>query len=90
MQQPDKNLQFMIAVGEVFKDIREEKTHHSINKFALEYDLDRGNLSRIEKGLLGCRLITAWKISEAAGISFVEFAQRLEKKLGKDFVLFDE
>ena len=80
----------MLAVGEVFKEIRDEKTHHSINKFALEYDLDRGNLSRIERGLLSCRLITAWKIAEAAGISFTEFAQRINDKLGKDFTLLDE
>ena len=90
MQQQEQILIFMKALGELIKEIREEKTHRSINKFAREYEFDRGNLSKIERGLLGCRLITAWKISEAAGISFSEFAQRLENKLGKDFSLIDE
>nr|QGT49701.1 hypothetical protein Melaina855_0880 [uncultured Candidatus Melainabacteria bacterium] len=90
MQQDDKTLQFMKAVGAVFKDVREEETHNSINKFAREYDIDRGNLSKIERGIINCRLITAWKLSEAAGIKFSEFAKRLEEKLGKDFILMDE
>ena len=90
MQQSKKTIQFMRAVGDVFKEIRQEKTHHSISKLSLEYEIDRGNLSKIERGIINCRLITAWKVAEAAGITFTEFAQRLEDKLGKDFILFDE
>lgn len=90
MQHEERKRKFMKAVGVVFKEIREEKTHKSINEFAREYDVDRGNLSKIERGVINCRLITAWKLAEGANISFVEFAQRLQKKLGNDFMLMDE
>lgn len=89
-QQKDKTLQFMKAAGCVFRKIRYENTDSSINKFAREYDIDRGNLSRIERGLIGCSLMTAWRIAEAGGIKFSEFAKQLENELGNDFKLIDE
>jgi len=85
----NKVSQFKYAVGQVLKEIRTQ-TGRSLNKFALEYDLDRGNLSKIERGITNCRLITAWKIAEAAGISFVDFARLLEAKLSENFKLTDE
>ncbi len=85
-----KTLQFMNAVGNTLKEIREKQTNSSINKFAREYDIDRGNLSKIERGIINCRLITAWKLTEAAGIKFSDFARKLEEELGKDFKLMDE
>ncbi len=90
MQQDDKILYFHKAVGAIFKEIRENKSNISISRFAREYDVDRGNLSKIERGMLGCRILTAWKISEAAGIKFSDFAKRLEDKLGAGFKFFDE
>lgn len=89
-QQNNKTSQFLNTVGDIFKRIRTEKTHNSINQFAREYDIDRGNLSKIERGLNSCRLITAWKLCEAAGIKFSEFAKILENELGNDFSLTDE
>lgn len=90
MQQENKIVQFYKAVGSVFKEIRENKSGISISRFAREYDIDRGNLSKIERGKLSCRILTAWKISEAAGIKFSDFAKLLEEKLGEDFKIFDE
>ncbi len=91
MQQVNKKtLQFWNAVGDVIRQLREENTQSSISKLAREYDMDRGNLSKLERGLIGCYLLTAWKISEACGIKFSEFAKRLEEKLGDDFILMDE
>lgn len=81
---------FKKAVGEVLRDVRMKKKNISINKFAGEYDFDKGNISKIEKGAYSIYLLTAWKISEALGISFVEFATKLEDKLGKDFKFLDE
>ena len=81
---------FKKAVGEVLQDVRKTYKNISINKFAGEYDFDKGNICKIEKGQYSIYLLTAWKISEALGISFVEFATRLEKKLGKDFKFIDE
>ena len=90
MQHEDKILQFQKAVGSVFKEIRENNSGISISRFAREYDIDRGNLSKMERGKLSCRILTAWKISEAAGIKFSDFAKLLEDKLGDGFKIFDE
>ncbi len=90
MQQEDKIKKFYEAVGTVFKEIRESKLDISISRFAREYDIDRGNLSKIERGKLSCRILTAWKIAEASGVKFSDFAKKLEEKLGNDFKIFDE
>jgi hypothetical protein len=90
MQQEDKILQFYSALGAVFKEMRESKANISISRFAREYDIDRGNLSKIERGMLSCRVLTAWKIAEASGLKFSEFAKRLEDKLGSNFKIFDD
>ncbi len=90
MQQEDKKvLHFNKILGEVIKENRINKAKISLNKLAHEYDLDRGNLSKIENGILNCRLVTAWKISEALGIKFSDFAKILEDTLGSDFTLID-
>lgn len=90
MQQSKNNIAyFNKIVGEMLKDLRISKMDESINNFAREHDLDRGNLSKVERGLLSCRFATMWKITEAMGIKFSDFAQKLEEKLGDDFTLID-
>jgi len=56
----------------------------------MEYDIDRGNLSLIERGLVGCNVMTAWRISEGSGVKFSTFARMLEQELGDEFKLMDE
>ncbi len=91
MQDDNYNeLKFNKIAGDLFKELREEKSSDSMSQFAREYDFDRGNFSKIERGIVNCRLITAWKFSEAVGIKFSDFAKRLEDKLGKDFKIIDE
>ena len=85
-----KTEKFKKAVGQVIKDVRQTKTDLSINQLALEFDFDKSNLSKIERGIYGIQLITAWKISEAMGLKFSEFAKLIENKLGKNFKLIDE
>lgn len=85
-----KLLYFKKNVGEVLREIRNEKQGISLNEFARQYEIDRSNLSKIERGINGCNLATAWRIAEATGIKFSEFAKRLEDKLGDDFKLMDE
>ena len=90
MQQDNiERTKFNKAVGAVVKKIR-KNTDKSINKFALESDIDRGNLSRLERGSINCRMFTAWKISEASGIKFSEFAKLLENELGENFKIYDD
>ena len=90
MQQGKKVNHFKKKAGESLKEIRLNNYQGSINKIAHEYDIDKGNLSKIERGLIGCTLLTAWKICEASGIKFSEFAKILETNLGKNFRLTDE
>ncbi len=90
MQQQNKNIKiFRKAVGEVLLELI-KSTDKSISLFAREFDFDRGNLSKITRGLLSCRLDSIWKLAEASGISFTEFAKRLQDKLGDDFSLIDD
>ena len=87
--QQDKTKTFNETVGKLIKEIR-HNNFDSLNKFAREYDFDRGNFSKLENGIVCCRLITAWKFAEATGIRFSDFAKMLEQKLGDDFKLIDE
>lgn len=85
-----KNLKFKLAVGEIVRQEREKNTGKSLNTFANEYEFDRGNLSKIERGIYGIQLLTDWKLCEALEIKFSDFAKTLEEKLGEDFKFFDE
>ena len=89
-QENDKIILFKQIFGKVIKELRKHNTTCSRTQFAREFDIDRGNLSKIENGKLSCSIITVWKISEALGIKFSEFATLLEKELGEDFKLMDE
>ena len=89
MQQKDKkNLYSAKILGEIIKEHRQKKC--SINQLAHEYDLDVGNTSRIENGLIYAKLVTLWKISEALKTDPSEIIITLENKLGKDFHFFDD
>lgn len=87
-QKDDKNLYFAKILGTIIKEYRSDKC--SINQLAHEYDLDVGNTSRIENGLIDAKLVTLWKISEALGIKPSTIVINLENKLGNNFHFFDE
>ena len=88
--QKNSQAKFKKTAGEVFSQIRKNKSGLSLNTFSRQYDFDRGNLSKVEKGLINCRLITAYKFAQACNLSFSDFAKILEENLGKDFTLIDE
>ena len=77
-------------MGEVFREMRCSGDGTSLTKLAYEYEIDKGSLSKLERGLYDCRVSTAWRLSEANGIKFSEFARRLEEKLGDNFKFMDE
>ena len=70
----DKRTKFNKTLGQIIRNMRKENKHISISKLAREYDLDRGNLSKLERGINGCNMITARKICEASEIKFSDFA----------------
>ena len=91
MQHNDKKLlHFKKSLGRVLNKLRTSGTKISRSQFAREYDIDRGNLSKIENGKLSCSIITVWKIAEALGIKFSVFAKLLEEELGEDFTLIEQ
>lgn len=86
----EKNLKFKQALGRVAKKIREQYANISMTKLAYGFDINKSTLSRLEKGELDSHISTLWKISEAAGLKFCEFAEMLEDELGEDFKFMDE
>lgn len=91
MQDKEKKiLLFKKAVGEVIRELRQEFPKVSMSRLAMEYDIDKGSLSRLERGLMECYVSTLWKIAEATGVKFSEIAQRIEEKLGSEFKFMDE
>lgn len=90
MQQDEKNTEiFNRIVGELVKEIRLKNGFVSMNKFAREFDFDRGNFSKLENGHVGCRLATIMKFAEANNMKLSEFVKLLESRLPKDFTLID-
>ena len=90
MQQFNKqNDKFNMIVGEIITELRKNNDNISINNFCRQFDFDRGNFSKIERGKLSCRLITIYKVCEAFNIKFSVFAKILEEKLGENFNLID-
>lgn len=91
MQRKDeKTLHLTTTLGKVVTRLRKEKTGLSINKLAYSYDIDRGNLNKIENAVINCKVITLWKIAEALGMKPSELIKILENELGEDFHLIDE
>lgn len=91
MQQKDtKTQQLAKIIGEVVNELRIKTEKGSINKFAHEYDLDVGNTSRIENGLIDAKVVTLWKIAEALEIPLSEFIKQVETRLGANFHFHEE
>lgn len=85
-----KTLQFSKTVGILIRKLRLDKTGLAGKAFAYQYDLNDGNLNRIENGLIEPKFVTVWQIAEALDMKFSEFAKLLEEELGADFKLIDE
>ncbi len=67
--------------GLLIKKLRGKLTDKSLNIFALENDIDRGNLSRLENGTNDPKLSTLWKVEEGLNITLSEFIMTLENEL---------
>ena len=86
-----KTLQLNKEFGNVISELRVSKNKDKSRlKFCYEYDLDAGNLSRIENGIIDPKLSMLWRLSEAIDVPLSEIFKTLEKKLGKNFSLLDK
>ena len=86
----EKTLQLIKEFGNIIKEERLQSTEKSQTMLAFEYELDSGNLCRIENGKIEPKLSMMWRISEALGIPLSVLIKRLEKKLGKDFFIIEK
>ena len=85
MQYKDANTEKLIKVfGEIIKTRREIK-NKSQTLLAYEYELDSGNLCRIENGRIEPKLTMIWRIAEALDIKLSELIKEVEIKLGSSF-----
>ena len=84
-----KDFKLRKKLGVIFKETRIKKGFLSLNKFALEYGINRANLSKIENGEVGCSIITAWRISEALGLKLSDIIKQLENELGEKFTFIE-
>jgi transcriptional regulator with XRE-family HTH domain len=89
-QKDDKTKHLAKIIGQVVNELRIKKKKGSINQFAHEYDLDVGNTSRIENGLIDAKVVTLWKIAEALEMPLSELIKQIEAKIGNDFQFFEE
>lgn len=90
MQDVDKQIQeenkeiLLKAIGKVVQRKRKEM-NTGINKFSYEYDIGNGLLSYLEKGVSDTKITTMWKLANAFGMSFSDFAKLIELELPLDF-----
>ena len=86
----EKMLHLIKTFGECVRKKRIETTNKSLALFSYEYDLDSGNMSRIENGHIEPKLTMLWRIAEALGIKLSDLCKMLENSLGDDFFLIDK
>ena len=66
------------------------KLNKSLRLLANEYELDSGNLSRIENGQIDTKLTMLWRISEALEIPLSSLIKKVEDELGDDFHIIEQ
>lgn len=90
MQHKNEKTDYLLKItGSIVKNSRKNLTKKSLNFFAFENDIDKGNLSRLEAGTNNPKLTTLWKIAEGLGLSLSEFVKLIEKEIPKDWELVD-
>lgn len=86
----EKMLHLIKIFGECVRKKRIETTNKSLTLFSYEYDLDSGNMSRIENGHIEPKLTMLWRIAEALDMKLSDLCKMLENSLGDDFFLIDK
>ena len=86
MEQKKKML--LIALGKITQAQR-KALNKGINKFSFEYDIGNGLLSRLENGNVDTKITTLWKLANAFGLKFSQFAHMIEKELPENFNFYD-
>ena len=86
----EKTLQLVKLLGKIIKENRIKLRDKSLNMFAYEYDLNPGNLSRIENGQIEAKITMLWRIAEALNIPLSQLIKQLEETLSSDFYISEK
>lgn len=85
----EKTLHLIKKFGNTIQ-FQREKLKKSQRLLALEYELDSGNLNRIENGKIDPKLTMLWRIAEALEMPLSEIIKSLENELGDDFHITEQ
>ena len=86
----EKTVKLIKVFGEVIKSAREKNTGKSQTLFSYEYELDSGNLCRIENGKIEPKLTMIWRLAEALDIKPSELIKEVENNLGENFCIINK
>ncbi len=91
MQYKNEKISELIKVfGKCLRKKRLENTDRSLTLFAYEYELDSGNLSRLENGLIDSKLSMLWRIAEALDMKLSDLIKIVENELGEEFCVIEK
>lgn len=85
---PKKELLLQV-VGTIIKEKRLAK-NKGILLLSYEYDIANSSIALLEKGVRDVQFCTLWKLANAFGMSFSEFAREVESRLPEGFKLIDD
>lgn len=87
-----KNEKTIHLIKEFGKQVKKKREAQSKSQrlLALEYELDSGNLNRIENGKIDPKLTMLWRISEALQIPLSELIKDLENELKENFHIIEQ
>ena len=86
----NRESEYCRLIGECIKQLRIEKTGKSCLLFAYENEIPKSTLSRIERGENEAQIVTLKKIAEAFGWSLSELFENIEKRLPRNYKIFEE
>lgn len=87
-QDPQKQL-LLNVIGKLIREKR-LKQNKGILLFSYEYDISNSSIALLEKGKRDVQITTLWKLANAFGMSFSEFAKEIENRLPKGFKLIED
>lgn len=77
------------TIGEILYEKR-TAMKKGILLFSYEYDIPNSSISRLEKGERDVQITTLWKLANAFGMTFTEFAREIETRMPEGFKLIDD
>ncbi len=84
-----KKSELLAVIGKLLKEKRKEKDK-GILLLGYEYDISASSIMQLERGNRDVQITTLWKLANALGLSFTEFAQEVERRLPEGFKLIDD